>query len=239
MKELNLYDILAVLAPGAVVTVGIITLYPDAGSVLANKSFTIGEFGIVLLVSYVIGNLVAGLGDFLEAGYWRLRGGNPTEAAIHTGCTFVHSREQRAIEEALRSKGLIAIDEELKNLRPQDWRALTRRMYVELEQRNATQRINIFNTQYGMNRGIAAGLTVLLAMLLVRSGLDSWKVELLLVVCIGLACYRMERFSRYYTGELLRGYISPPADNDSPPQHFSTRCAARPQFTGAGTLTRH
>lgn len=208
MKELSLYDILGVLAPGAVVTVGIITLFPEAAAVLANKNFTVGEFGIVLLVSYVVGNLVAGLGNFLERAYWRMRGGDPTDCAIKKDGMLIHPREHQALQEKLQAKQLIRTDEHLADLHPRDWKGITRRMYLELENRKATRRIELFNAQYGMNRGIAAGFIVLVALVAFHAGLAAWRIELILAVCTALACYRMERFSRYYTGELLRGYLT-------------------------------
>jgi hypothetical protein len=208
MKEFSLYDMLGVLAPGAVVTVGIITLFPEAAAVLANKSFTVGEFGIVLLASYVLGNLVAGLGNFLESAYWKIRGGHPTDSAIRSGCDLIHTREQKALQERLQANRFIGADECLADLAPRDWKGLTRRMYIELENRKATRRIDLFNAQYGMNRGIAAGFIALVALVIFNAGLAAWRIELILAACTALACYRMERFSRYYTGELLRGYIT-------------------------------
>jgi hypothetical protein len=208
MKELSLYDMLGVLAPGAVVTVGIVTLFPESAAVLANKSLTVGEFGIVLLASYVVGNLVAGLGNFLERAYWKVRGGNPTDCAIRTGCTIIQAREHQSLQERLQTKRLIQADEHLTDLQPRDWKGITRRMYLDLESRKATRRIDLFNAQYGMNRGIAAGFIALAAMVIFHAGLAAWRIELILAACTALACYRMERFSRYYTGELLRGYIN-------------------------------
>lgn len=208
MKELSLYDMLGVLAPGAVVTVGIVTLFPDAATVLANKSFTVGEFGIVLLASYVIGNLVAGLGNFLERAYWKLRGGSPTDRAIRSGCTLINAREREALEERLKASKLIGAGEHLAELTPDDWRGITRRVYLELENQKAIRRIDLFNAQYGMNRGIAAGFIALAVLVIFHAGLIAWRIELILATCTALACYRMERFSRYYASELLRGYIT-------------------------------
>jgi len=197
-----------VLAPGAAVTVGIITLFPEVATVLANKSFTVGEFGIVLLASSVIGNLVAGLGNFLEGAYWRLRGGSPTDRGIRGDCTIVNVREREAIEERLQAGKLIKPGQHLVELAPSDWRGITRRMYLELENQKALRRVDLFNAQYGMNRGIAAGFIALAVLVIIHAGLAAWRIELTLAACTALACYRMERFSRYYASELLRGYIS-------------------------------
>jgi len=208
MKEFSLYDILGVLAPGAVLTIGIITVFPEAAAVLANKNFTVGDFGIVLLASYVLGNLVAGLGNFLESAYWRMRGGIPTDSAIRGDCELIHAREQQALQARLQASRLIGANERLVDLAHRDWKGLTRRIYIEMENRKATRRIDVFNAQYGMNRGIAAGFIALVALVIFHTGLAAWRIELILAACTALACYRMERFSRYYAGELLRGYIT-------------------------------
>jgi hypothetical protein len=43
MKQFSLYDILGVLAPGVVVTVGVLALYPEAIKVVPNKEFSLGD----------------------------------------------------------------------------------------------------------------------------------------------------------------------------------------------------
>jgi hypothetical protein len=70
MKPFSLYDILGVLAPGAVFTIGVVTFFPQFSSFLRNENFTFGDFGLMVLVSYVTGNLVAAVGDLLEKPYF-------------------------------------------------------------------------------------------------------------------------------------------------------------------------
>jgi len=220
MKEFNLYDILGVLAPGMVVTVGLMTIFPEISPVLAKEGVSAGELGFVILISYVVGNLVAGLGNFLENGYWRLRGGWPTEQANRSNGKILEAREIESVQEKLRSQRVIGQSETLKDLGRKDWWAITRRVYVGLAAKGASRRIDIFNAQYGMNRGIAAGFLVLIALLLVQSGLDCWRIQAVLAGCTILSFYRMERFARYYTAELLRTYLADAvgsaADNPNP-----------------------
>lgn len=218
MKELSLYDILGVLTPGAIVTVGIITVFPEASTVLANKSITVGEFGLVVLVSYIIGNLIAGLGNFLEGFYWRLRGGWPTERAVRNDCAIIQAREREALEEKLVANKLIKAGERVAELPPKDWRGISRRIYLEVTNQNARNRIEIFNAQYGMNRGIVAGFIILEALVILHIGFSLWRIELLLAACTIMACYRMERFGRYYASELLRAYLCSTKEAPNPHQ---------------------
>lgn len=216
MKELSLYDILGVITPGAIVTIGIITVFPESSAVLANKNVTVGEFGLVVLVSYIIGNLVAGVGNLLEGSYWRLRGGWPTERAVRADCAIIQAREREVLEEKLVVNKLIKDGERLAELPPKDWRGISRRIYLEVTNPNARNRIEVFNAQYGMNRGIVAGFIILEALIILHAGFRLWRIELLLAACTIMACYRMERFGQYYASELLRGYLCSTKEASNP-----------------------
>jgi hypothetical protein len=83
MKALNIFEIFGILVPGTIFTLGLVALYPDALGVLNKREFSFGDFGVILLVSYAIGNLIAGLGIILEKGYWELFAGTPTDRTWH------------------------------------------------------------------------------------------------------------------------------------------------------------
>ena len=157
MKQFSLYDILGVLAPGVVLTVGILALYPQALSILQNKDVSLGEFGVVLLVAYVLGNLVAALGNLLEIPYWKLFGGNHTARLRHARAKIVSGRQIAAVEERLQAVNLLKKQETISELDDMEWWDISRHVYACLDNQKATQRIEAFNAQYGMNRGIAAG----------------------------------------------------------------------------------
>ena len=73
MKQFSLYDIVGVLTPGAVVVVGALALHPSLSGLLTAKGLSTGEFGLVVLLSYVIGNIIAGLSNMRRFGNhsWR------------------------------------------------------------------------------------------------------------------------------------------------------------------------
>jgi hypothetical protein len=211
MKEVTLYDVLGVLAPGTVITAGIIVLYPQTRAVLTQKEFTIGDFGLVVLISYVAGNLVAALGHLFETFWWKIRGGSPTDRARSENGAVLSPREQKAVQEKLRTLAIIAPSENISSLANSDWRSIARRIYTFVEARGMTRRIDLFNAQYGMNRGIAAALLMLVVMIALHCGFSVWKLELILVGCALLALYRMGRFSRYYATELFRQFLIAPS----------------------------
>lgn len=210
MKQFSLYDILGVLAPGAVLTIGIIALYPDAFKALPNKEFTLGDLGVVVLVSYVMGNLVAALGNLLEIPYWKIKGGQHSDLARLEGAGVITTRQLVAVEGRLRRASMIEGDERVSGLSKAEWRGITRQIYAFLDAHKLTQRVDVFNAQYGMNRGIAAGFLALAALTIIHSGFVLWRVQMILLICTALAAYRMHRFSRHYAAELFRQYIVSP-----------------------------
>lgn len=207
MKEVTLYDILGVLAPGVVFTVGILTVYPDLAPLITRKEFTVGNFGLIVLVSYVAGNLVASFGNCLERLWWKLRGGSPTERARKESGGILTRREQNGVQQELIRLHILAANESIGGLAREDWWGVTRRVYTHIERRGVTRRIDVFNAQYGMNRGIAAGIIILICIVQVRFGFNYWKLQLVLIAGALLAFYRMGRFSRYYATELFRQFL--------------------------------
>jgi|ERR1041384_1037539 hypothetical protein len=210
MKQFSLYDILGVIAPGVVLTLGVIAAYPDTLKIIPNRDFSLGDFGVVVLVSYVIGNLVAALGNFLETPYWKLFGGQPTDAVRENTGKVIATRQFQAVESKLKSTGMLTQNESILSLSAADWRALTRQIRAYLDARNMTRRIEIFNAQYGMNRGIAAGFIALAVIMTILSGVQLWRTQAVLLTCAALAAYRMHRFSWHYAAELFRQFLVAP-----------------------------
>ncbi|HEU5236520.1 MAG TPA: hypothetical protein VFU37_05220 [Pyrinomonadaceae bacterium] len=217
MKQFSLYDILGVLAPGAVLTIGIIALYPDAIKLIPNNDFTLGDLGVVVLISYVMGNLVAALGNLLEMPYWKITGGQHSDLARRRGAKVITAHQLAAVEARLRQAGFLKTEETISGLSIGEWQGMTRQIYAYLDSRKMTQRIDAFNAQYGMNRGIAAGFLTLTLLAAIHSGFVLWKVQLILLICTVLAAYRMQRFSRHYAAELFRQFIVPP-ESAPPPE---------------------
>lgn len=220
MKQFSLYDILGVLAPGAVLSVGVLGLYPDAVNVISNKDFSLGDFGVLVLISYVAGNLVAALGNILETPYWKLLGGRHTDIARRGDALVIPMRQMVAVEVKLRNLGILKPDESAAALTGAEWHGIARQIYAFLDVRKMTQRIDAFNAQYGMNRGIAAGFLALIVLTMIHSEFTFWRLQLVLLICTALAGARMHRFSRHYAAELFRQFLVSP---ESVPGDASTK----------------
>jgi hypothetical protein len=211
MKPFTLYDVLGVLAPGTVLVVGIVTLYPGTVGLFTRSDFTAGSFGLIVLVSYVAGNLVAALGNFLEVPYWWLARGRHTEKARSTKAGILSSFQLLQLQSKLHETGMLPPDRNLDQLAPEDWFGLTRQIHSYIDVRKLTERVELFNAQFGMNRGIAAGFLALAGMVFLHQGWSGWRIATLLGVAAVLAFYRMHRFSRHYAQALFRQFLVAPA----------------------------
>jgi len=86
------------------------------------------------------------------------------------------------------------------------WYSITRQVYGFVSAAGRAQRIDIFNGNYGLCRGVAAALLVSLAIVSVKDWAN-WRAELLLLGLAALAIYRMHRFGVRYGRELFVQFI--------------------------------
>lgn len=208
MKNFGLYDILGVLAPGSIMVVGIVALFPEALGLVKHDEFTAGEFGLVLLLSYAAGNLVAGLGNLLQIPYRWFKTHSPSANFRKDGRDLLSKRQLDRMQTKLRLAGMLDPAEELASVPEDDWQTLSREVYAFLGARKMTARIDTFNAEYGMNRGVASAFVALVILLAVETNWVHWRLMLLLLACAGLAVYRMERFWRYYAKELCTQFLA-------------------------------
>src|SRR5438876_12294893 len=59
------------------------------------------------------------------------------------------------------------------------WYSITRQIYAAVAAQSRNSRVDIFNGNYGLNRGIASALLIGLILLLFVHGLIYWKVVIL------------------------------------------------------------
>jgi hypothetical protein len=204
MKSLNIFEIFGILVPGTIFTLGLVVLYPELLPVFNRDGFSFGDFGVIILVSYTIGNLVAGLGIILEKVYWKMFGGTPTDR-VRTAKIFPET-VRTSLKRRLKETGMIESSEDIGRLTLLEWKELVREIYTYVSTRKLTRRVDIFNAQYSMNRGIAAGLMALVAIQLYKSQFSNWGIDLVLFGCVALAAYRMHFYRIEYAGELFRQF---------------------------------
>ncbi len=211
MKEFDFYGTAGVIAPGMVFIVGLVLLFfPDhSKDLVAISSVSLGSLGVGLILAYVAGQLLQAIGNAVETGWWWFWGGMPTDW-VRSGKHEIIAPSQRTMLEGRVRLSVSDPAFALSNATAKQWYAITRQVYAAVEAAKQNNRVDIFNGNYGLCRGIAAGLIVLLVASAIMHW-RAWKVEVILAVLISLAIYRMHRFAVRYAREVFVQYLQLPA----------------------------
>lgn len=205
--KFNSYEFLGVIAPGAVSLSGAFFIFPAAKNYLITSSGNLGSLGIFLVFAYIAGQLVGAIGNILESIWW-LPKGMPTE--------WVRSEQQELLAGEQRNKLRNRLHEkypraqQLSKISDKDWKAFVRELNIEVIRDGNTKRIDTFNRNYGLMRGISASFLSFAA--LYALGTQSYDINVIIFIscCLGTSLYRMHRFAKRYARELLLEYIALP-----------------------------
>lgn len=201
--QFNAYEYVGVIAPGSVIMFGAILIYPDLKELISGEGVTIGGLGIFIILAYIVGHLLQGLGNFFEKIFWFFFDGMPTQ--------WVLKPKQRLLASVQITKLFYAV----KRLYPQfdaasitkkDWFFLTREIYSRVKAANHSDRIDSFNRTYGLLRGIAVAL-IFSAALSAFFYPANWKAYTVIGVAAALASYRMYLFGTHYGRELFIAFL--------------------------------
>jgi hypothetical protein len=210
MKKFTFYEQVGIVIPGAVLLFGIIFYVPEVQTVLAKDGFSVGGFGVFVLVAYAAGHGVAALGNMIENVYWKPFGGMPTNWVIGRKPRLLSQPQIDLLEARVKQRLGLTIPP-LRETQQRAWYPVTRQIYTDVERYGKTQRVETFNGNYGLNRGLAAALLALAVISLIISP-RQWYVWLGLLALSVVYAYRMQRFGQHYARELLNQFLSLPAE---------------------------
>lgn len=216
--KFNSYEFIGVITPGAVSLTGIFFIFPATKSYLLESSGNLGSLGIFLIFAYVAGQIVGAIGNLLEFILWKPMG-MPTD--------WVRSDNQKLLANEQRKKLCNRLQEKypkankLSEMSDKDWKAFVRELNVEVVRNGNTKRIDTFNRNYGLMRGISASF-LSFAVLYALGAYNNYdlKIVFFIVCCFGSSLFRMHRFAKRYARELLIEYISLPI---APPMEIPQR----------------
>lgn len=207
MSRFDFYEFVGVLAPGATFILAMSLLFEQIGTFLQKPTFSLGDLGVIVIISYVVGHLIQGAGNILEEIYWLIWGGKPTD--------WVRSNKHKLVSDGQIQELDIRLNENLKRekvssireLSPSSWSSIINEMYGSIKSADLDKRAYIFNGNYGLMRGVSAAIIIILATLLIRDP-EIWKVGILLLVGLILAIFRMHRFGCYYAREVITSFLN-------------------------------
>lgn len=205
MKTFDFYEFAGVLCPGVVVLFAAALIVPEFGPILRDQSVTVGDLGLFVVLSYVAGHLVQAFGNLLENRIWMAFGGMPSDW-VRTGKHSLLSNQQIAtVAERVKDQ----TGKPLGELTDKEWYAVTRSVYVAVSAAGRAGRIDTFNGNYGLFRGLTAAFLFSAVMVLATCACK-WGAVVILLACALLAATRMHRFGVHYARELFIQFLRLP-----------------------------
>lgn len=207
MKQFEFYELTAIIVPGTLFIIGISLVSPEIAVYFQKPTFGIGDWGILVIIAYGIGHLIQGVGNFLEDVYWTILGGKPTDW-IRTNKHYLLSDGLRLELESCLSKELEKEGtQKISALKKDAWESIVNLINNRVKNSDYYQRVYKFNGNYGLMRGIAASVLILICITLLSSPTIK-KETIYLVVVFALSIWRMHRFGNYFARELFVSYIN-------------------------------
>ena len=88
-SQFNAYEYIGVIAPGAVLSLGVILLWPETKEIFFSSNISVGELGLFLIIAYVAGHLLQSVGNAIEKALWKCFGGMPTDWVLNEKQTLI------------------------------------------------------------------------------------------------------------------------------------------------------
>jgi hypothetical protein len=211
MRQFDFYEFAGVIAPGVVVLLAAGLIWPDCLDSVQKLDVTLGGFGLALLIAYIAGHLLQGVGNLFESLWWKVMGGWPSDW-LRTGKGDLLSSSQIArLQDRIRADLGYADFTFGPNLTAKAWHPIFRQIYAAVRVAGRDDRAHTFNGNYGMFRGIVAAAIVSIAAILVVRGWEAWSLCVAFCAVAILAALRMHRFAKHYVRETLVQFLAIPA----------------------------
>jgi hypothetical protein len=204
MKKLTFYEQVGIVIPGSVLLFGLLFFFPSLKDLLAKDGVSVGQLGIFILLSYAAGHLVAALGNLGESLMWRPFGGLPSDWVVKKKTSLLSDEQRERLPKKIQARLGISIPA-VVGMNRKKWFPISRQIYSDVERDGKSDRIEIFNGNYGVKRGLAAGCFALACVAFVSG---NWPIGLGLLVFCGVYTYRAYRFGVHYSRELYVQFLS-------------------------------
>jgi hypothetical protein len=209
VRDFDFYEFVGILTPGATLVFGVALLQVvNLPFVRTTEPLSFGDLGATVVLSYVVGHLIQGVGNWFETLWWSVWRGWPTDWVRRNSRDdkVLSASQKTALEKQIRETWALSPEVSLSSLSHREWNGITRQIYGVVANAGQATRVDVFNANYGLLRG----LTVAFLMLLVGTVLNGESgvptVSMLLVASV-LALFRMHRFAIHYARELFVRYL--------------------------------
>lgn len=205
MKELSFYEQVGLVIPGSVLLFGLVIVFPQLRETVTTEGITVGALGVFVIAAYALGHAVAAAGNFVEAVVWQFAGGMPSQWVCSARDRLLPPDHLARLEAKAISR--LGMTGPLRGMQPELWRATFGLIYRDVLSAGAAQRVETFNGNYGLNRGLGTSclLLALVAAVWVRDDRLWWVGGLIAAAIIFLI--RMCRFGIYFAREVFGRFM--------------------------------
>lgn len=203
MNKMTFYEQVGIVIPGSVFMFGLLLYLPALQPMIGKDGVSVGELGLFVLLAYAAGHLIAAIGNAVECVSWRLLSGMPSDWVVAEKPSLLSLQQL----DQLRLKVGSRLNINLPTLQGMDhkvWWPISRQVYADVAKNGKPDRIDTFNGNYGLNRGLASAC---LALAVVAAFHMQWLVVLGLVAAASVYGYRAYRFGVHYARELYLQFL--------------------------------
>ncbi len=208
MKKFDFYEFTGILTPGVILLYAVSLTVPAVTPFMASAQLSVGDLGLFIVLAYVAGHLVQSLGNLVEWVFWKPFGGMPSNWVI-AGRTpgYLNGQQVEALPGKVTEILKWNLGKALADMTEKEWRPVVGSIYAAVLAAGRSGRVDVFNGNYGMLRGVASGLLVAAVLCLVRQGGPQWWAAAAVGALTALALVRMFRFGRHYARELFIQFL--------------------------------
>jgi len=209
-REFDFFEFASVILPGTLALFFGAVLSPMFKTVLLGGKFDLGELGVFVLLAYVTGHLIQSVGNLWEPLFWKVQGGVPTSWIRREDQDLISDPQVNLLRKQIPEKLRLDLPLNLSEIPPKRWRSITAQMYAAVESASRSKRVDAFNGNYSLLRGIASALLLLEAAICCLHPQPFKRLILGVFILLCLAIYRMRRFGLAYARELFIQFIQLP-----------------------------
>ena len=203
-SKFDAYEYVGVIVPGTVLVLGGLLLFPNLNPVPSLQSFAVGDLGIFLLVAFVAGHLVQGVGNLVEKGWWFIFGGMPTDWMVDKPEKLLAPKQAEKLNRKVGND--FNLGGSLPTITKRAWFPITREIYAQVNAAGRSDRADAFNRTYGLMWGLTAAFFTLAA-LVMGANFQDWRAALICAILGIVALARMHLFGKHYAREVFVQYL--------------------------------
>lgn len=209
MKSFDFYEFAGLLAPGAIALLAVHMAAPDLLSAPVGE-LSVGGLGVFTILAYVSGHLIQSVANLVEKVWWLFAGGLPSDwIRTARGRRLLSQAQIDALPRQIQKQLVLATAPDIDGMTKNAWYGYTRQIYAAVAAASRAGRIDTFNGNYGLNRGLGTAFLVIGTCIVVDQP-EQWATGAVLLVLATAALTRMHRFGKHYARELFVQFLQLP-----------------------------